>query len=213
MVTAPDTRNKQSKTTCDTCDGQLGVLEVSSALFHLHLFGTLVVVFVQHIRHHAPSVTHNFLDHVLRQVSVWNLYSGNGPAREREFRVRRAKPVLRLVRRLVKRCASPRFEVQSDVSFSPSPQNRVSLKSLGLSVSGKLESVVLLVACQSGHLIELATERRLLLLVTCVGVNRLGFVVWCVSHFVSVLRLSDTIDSVELELFLLLRCHGKLIVH
>lgn len=43
--------------------------------------------------------------------------------------------VMLIHRRLVKRCVSLRVEVQSDVSLSPSPRNRVSLKSIDLSVS------------------------------------------------------------------------------
>lgn len=44
---------------------------------------------------------------------------------------------LRLVRRLVKRYTSLRFEYWTDESLSPSPWNRVSLESLGLSVDGE----------------------------------------------------------------------------
>ena len=51
-----------------TCDGQLGGFEVGLALFHLHLFGTLVVVLVEHVLPHIHQVTHNLLGYVLGQV-------------------------------------------------------------------------------------------------------------------------------------------------
>ena len=55
---------KSRKVTCDTCDGSSSFVEIPPALFHFHLFGTLVVVFVQHVHTHVHPVVHGLLGYI-----------------------------------------------------------------------------------------------------------------------------------------------------
>ena len=84
-----------SKTTCDTCDGGSGIVKIRPSLFHLHLFGTLVVVLIEYVHPHVHPVAHDLLGDVFGQVVR------DGPATNVvRTHVRGALTVVSVVRRL-----------------------------------------------------------------------------------------------------------------
>jgi hypothetical protein len=75
-------------------------------------------VFVQHVHAHVHPVTHDLLGDVSDESFVMNLYSGESPTREWEFRVRAMKPASRLVESLPPRPDDAYVTAQS-VLYSP----------------------------------------------------------------------------------------------